>query len=190
MITKNGFSKRLEDFPVYKQETDHTCGPASVRMILEFLGDNEPERRLARNCLTTRIGTLDYPMLWGMNRFLKKLGYMARMLRDDPAIYEQIKESLLEGLPVLYVYSTTDAFHPPRKCLHYSAVIGLDEPRDVAIIANPFGLIEEVPLETWWAKFSHEPEEALKLTKVLMQLHLLKPRTAFRIHAKDHVKNA
>jgi len=190
MITKTGFSKQLEDFPVYKQETDHTCGPASARMILEFLGDKEPERRLARHCLTTPIGTLNYPMLWGLNHFLKKLGYKAKLLEDDPTVYDQIKESLLEGLPVLYIYSTTNFFHPPKKCLHYSAVIGLDEPRDVVIVANPFGHIEEVPFETWWAKFSHEPDEALKLTRVLIKLRLLKPRTAFRIHAKGQLKNA
>lgn len=185
MISKSGFSKRLENFPVYKQETDYTCGPASVRMILEFLGDKEPERHLARHCLTTRIGTLHYPILWGLNRFLKELGYKAKILQDDPAIYDKIKESLRDGLPVLYIYSTIDAFHHPRKCLHYSAIIGLDEPRDVTIIANPFGQIEEVPLETWWAKFSHESDQALKLTRVLIKLHLLKPRTAFRIYTKD-----
>ena len=183
MITKTGFSKRLESFPVYTQETDHTCGPSSARMILEFLGDKEPERRLARHCLTTGMGTLQHPMLWGFNHFLKKLGYTARLLQDDPSIYDEIKASLEEGLPVLFIYSTENFFHPPKKCLHYSAIIGLDEPRDVIVVANPFGKIEDVPLDTWWAKFSHEPDQALKLARVLIKLHVLRPRMAFRIHA-------
>ena len=181
MFTKTDYSKRLPDFPLYKQETDHTCGPASIRMILKYLGVEESESNLARRCFTNPIGTLHYPVLWGFNHYLKKLHLKAKMVQNDPAVYERIKEALENNCPVLFIYSTIDAFHPPTKCSHYSVIIGLDESSEIIFVANPFGEIQEVALDEWWAKFSHDPEHESTLTRRLVKLRLLKPRTAFLI---------
>jgi ABC-type bacteriocin/lantibiotic exporter with double-glycine peptidase domain len=43
--------------PFYRQEQSHTCGPACLRMVLEFFGTALTESELAERCGTTRLGT-------------------------------------------------------------------------------------------------------------------------------------
>ena len=182
MFTKTDYSKRLPDFPLYKQETDHTCGPASIRMILKYLGVEESESNLARRCLTNPIGTLHYPVLWGFNHYLKKLHLKAKMVQNDPAVYERIKEALENNRPVLFIYSTIDAFHPPTKCLHYSVIIGLDESSEIIFVAESF---PEKFKRLLWMNGGLNLASILRhestLTRRSVKLRLLKPRTAFLI---------
>jgi len=49
----------LDNFPVMKQETPYTCGPTSVRLVLDYLGHKLDEKDIARKMLATRYtGTL------------------------------------------------------------------------------------------------------------------------------------
>src|SRR3972149_1718600 len=65
----------LDPFPLHKQETPYTCGPASLRMVLEFLGHAVPEKELARAMGTTSTtGTGPWGMNIAANRYLKKFG--------------------------------------------------------------------------------------------------------------------
>ncbi len=43
--------------PFYHQEHEHTCGPACLRMVLEFFGTTLTESELEARCGTTLLGT-------------------------------------------------------------------------------------------------------------------------------------
>ena len=184
-VMKGDFRKILDPFPVYKQETDHTCGPASMRMALEFLGNAQPEHRLAMHALTLPTGALHLPMLWAYRRFLKPLGLSVVMSQDDPDVYEKIKAALADGLPTMIIFSVIDEFHPPNKVMHYAVVMGLDEPAGVIHLANPFGHMQKMPIGEWWDRFSHAPEHASMLTKLLLFTRLLKTKTCFLLSRKS-----
>jgi hypothetical protein len=173
------FKTILEPFTVYRQETDHTCGPAALRMALDFLGNPQSEKTLELHCLTLPTGALHFPVLWAYDRFLKPLGLKVEMSQDDPAVYEKVKQSLASGWPVLFIFSVEDVFHPPSNVMHYSLVIGIDEPSGVVLVANPFGTIENLPIEEWWDRFSHAAPYASVLTELLVKTNILKPRMCY-----------
>ncbi|MFH1538224.1 MAG: C39 family peptidase [bacterium] len=168
----------LPDFPVYKQETDHTCGPACVRMTLLHLGMDVPERKIARRCLTFPAGTLHWTLLYAFRYYLRKIGYTVNMVENDPDIYCRIIGELAAGRPVPFIFAVIDEFHPPKKVTHYGVVAGINEPAGAISIANPFGRIEEMDLQEWWERFSLYPEHLPPHFKPIVRLGLLKPRTA------------
>ncbi len=171
----------LPDFPVYKQQTDHTCGPSTMQMTLEFLGLEVSERRLALECLVTPWGSLHWTFEAALRRNLKKIGCTARMVGDAPNVYERIVSSLEEGMPVPFIYVTMDYFHQAKRVMHYAVVIGIDEPAGTIKIANPFGWIEDMPLAEWWGRFSILEDYAPRIEGLAVDIGLLKPRTAFFI---------
>ncbi|MEW6203325.1 MAG: C39 family peptidase, partial [bacterium] len=139
----------LPDFTIYKQETDHTCGPAAVRMALDFLGLKVSEHEIARRCLTHPVGTLHWTLRAGFNHFLRKIGYTVRMTGNDKNIYAHIVKQLELALPTIFIYATIDEFHPPKKVTHYGVIIGINEPSGTIKFANPFGRIDEMPVTEW-----------------------------------------
>jgi hypothetical protein len=171
----------LTGFPVYKQETDHTCGPATVRMILEYLGLRVSEPHLAARCATHPLGTLHWTVRVGFDHFLRKIGYTVKMEGDPPEVYTRIKQSLKQNLPVMFIFAVEDHFHPGKKVTHYGALIGVDEPARTVTFANPFGYIETMDIEEWWGRFSLIPEYMPADQQIAMRIGALKPRTVFRI---------
>lgn len=171
----------LPDFPVYKQQTDHTCGPATVRMILEYLGLRVTEPHLAARCATHPLGTLHWTLRVGFDQFLRKIGYTVKMEGASPDVYEHIKDSLKENLPVMFIYAVEDHFHPGKKVTHYGALIGVDEPARTVTFANPFGYIESMGIEEWWDRFSLSQEYMPADQQFAMRIGALKPRTVFWI---------
>ncbi len=171
----------LAGFPVYKQETDHTCGPCAVRMTLEYLGLKVDEATIARRSLTHPAGTLPWTLVPGFNSFLSQLGKKAAIVGDAPDAYERIVHALQQGIPTIFIYAVTDAFHPPKKVTHYGIAAGIDEPAGTITVANPFGSIDKMPLDEWWDRFSIADEYAPAVEGLAVRLGILKPRTAIFI---------
>lgn len=180
-----GAVHRIPDFFVYRQLTDHTCGPACVRMALLSLGVDVPEDKIARSCLTLPMGTLQFPLLLGYRHYLRRTEYTVDMAEDAPDIYETIVGEAREGRPVVFIFACEDDFHPGRKCTHYGVVIGIDEPAGTIAVANPFGMIRDVPIAEWWDSFSLLPDMLPPYYDMFIKLGLLKPRTAFVLKKKN-----
>jgi hypothetical protein len=174
----------LAGFPIYKQETDHTCGPCAVRMTLEYLGLKVDEAAIARRCLTHPLGALPWTLVPGFNSYLSKLGKKAEMVGDAPDVYERIVSALQRGIPTIFIYAVTDVFHPPKKVTHYGIATGIDEPAGTITAANPFGCSDKMPLEEWWDRFSIADEYAPSVEGLAVKLGILKPRTAIFISDK------
>lgn len=101
------------------------CGPAVLKMVLEYYGIHETERRLAALAGTTRnLGT----DLTGLKKALKKFGL--RMVVRDNAGFDDLQKYLDRKIPVI-----VDWFTRGRKDYsdseiadgHYSIVVGLDK---------------------------------------------------------------
>lgn len=173
------FQHEIKNFPVYRQKTDHTCGPACVRIILQSQGLDIPESKIAARCLTHPWGTLPWTLISGFRSYAEKLGISVDLSENDDNVYDRIKESLQQQKPVMFVYAVIDDFHPPGKVLHYGVLAGVDEPGEVVKIANPFGRIEFMPIGEWWDRFSLLPEYLSFFQRSWVMAGLVKPRTAF-----------
>ncbi|HUT54144.1 MAG TPA: C39 family peptidase [bacterium] len=140
----------LDPFPLHKQETPYTCGPASLRMALEFLGHPLPEKEIARAMGTLSLtGTSPFGMHLAANHYLKKLstGLRARDKIGKAATNDVIFSSISRKLPVIFTWLTENAFKPGTAVGHYSVIIGFDEARREFTIANPFGTIHPLDFD-------------------------------------------
>ena len=169
----------LQDFPVYKQQTDHTCGPTAIRMTLAYLGLDVDEAAVARRCLTFSKGTLHWPLEAAFKHFLGRIGYTVDMVGGLPDVYECIRNQLENNLPVPFIFSTVDYFHPDHIVSHYAVITGLDEPAYRVRMANPFGFSEVMDIGEWWVRFSMLPGYVPPMEGTAVAARLLKPRTAF-----------
>ncbi len=174
----------IKNFPILRQETDHTCGPASARMVLKYFGYEIDESKLALKCLTLPPGTIHWTLKRGFEYYLNKIGYGIYMSENEDNIYENIVSEIQAKRPVVFIYATIDDFHPPNKVIHYGVLIGINEIEKKVLIANPFGKLEEMPIEEWWNRFSLLPQFLTTFQIYLVKLRLLKPRTAFIIKPK------
>jgi ABC-type bacteriocin/lantibiotic exporter with double-glycine peptidase domain len=85
--------------PYFKQETEYTCGPAAMRMILAALGIKKTEKELAKLMRTSKLyGT--------PNRRLPKL--VERLKLDHATVrngnIEELKKFLKEGYLIIVGY--------------------------------------------------------------------------------------
>jgi ABC-type bacteriocin/lantibiotic exporter with double-glycine peptidase domain len=100
--------------PYHKQNKDHTCGPASLRMVLEFLGIIKTENELEKLAETVEEGTTPEKL----SNAAKSLGLHCYI--KSPSSEQEVKNIIDSGLPVIVSYFDTDE-------LHYTVLVGYDE---------------------------------------------------------------
>lgn len=112
--------------PLFTQETDYTCGPASLRAVLKHYGIRKTERVLAREMLATHEhGTTPLDIV-----------RVARMYGLKPRAYEnmgvfRLKKYLDQGWPVIIaIQAWAERPRPNYKNTddngHYVVAIGYD----------------------------------------------------------------
>lgn len=103
--------------PFYKQDTDHTCGPATLQMVLSFLGDFKSEKFLSKEAHANHdIGTKHDAMI----ETARKEGFYCYVNKDSSV--DEIKNFLSEGLPVIIHFA-----EPQAEEEHYAVVVGLEK---------------------------------------------------------------
>ncbi|MDO8743050.1 MAG: cysteine peptidase family C39 domain-containing protein [Candidatus Azambacteria bacterium] len=119
----------------YKQ-TRGMCGPASLKMALEYFGVEKSEKELARliNC-NPDMGAKAEDIVSAA----KKLGFNAQI--KDLANFEDIKEYLSQEIPVIVDWFSEDDGH-------YSVAVDIDE-KNIYLQDPEIGGIRELPLETF-----------------------------------------
>ena len=101
--------------PFYQQDTDHTCGPVSLQMVLSFLGDFKSEKSLSEEAHTNHdVGTKHNAMI----ETARKEGFYCYVNNDSS--WEGIENFLAEGLPVIIHFA-----EPQAEEEHYAVVVGL-----------------------------------------------------------------
>jgi len=150
----------FENFPLHKQETPYTCGPASLRMVLEYLGHPLSEAEIAKKMGTKpKVGTSFWQMNRACNFYLKKFntGLKARDKIGKAANDRLIFESIDRDRPVIFTWIAENHFDPGKLVGHYSVAIGFDKTRREFTIANPFGKIHPVDFDRFWRLCAWNP---------------------------------
>ena len=102
--------------PFYKQDTDHTCGPASLQMVLSFLGDFKSEKKLSEEAHTNHdAGTRHDAMI----ETARKEGFYCYVNNDSS--WDEVNNFISEGLPVIIHF-----VEPQSGENHYAVVVGLE----------------------------------------------------------------
>ena len=151
----------LQNFPLFKQETPYTCGPASLRMVLAFLGHKLSEREIAKRMGTTPgIGTAPWQMHCAYNKYLKEFrtGLSAKDKIGKQANNRTIFKSLQLNRPVIFSWLTENYFKPKTPVGHYSVVIGADQNNKEFTIANPFGSVHTLDCDRFWRLSAWNPK--------------------------------
>ncbi len=97
----------------FRQTTGY-CGPASLKMVLEFFGVRRSEAALVKLSGATRPRGVEAA---GLVRAAKKLGLKASV--KNFATFEDIRKYLTRGIPVIVDWFSEDDGH-------YSVAVGLD----------------------------------------------------------------
>ena len=102
----------MQEIPFYKQETKYTCGPASMRMALEFCGIKKSEKQIAKLLKTNKIrGTWHKSFTSVAEKF--KLNYIA--FRN--ASISDLKQFQKNGFVIILCY-----FCKEEEFDHYSVL--------------------------------------------------------------------
>lgn len=98
--------------PYLKQEAEHTCGPACMRMALATLKIKKSEKELARELKTSKkTGTEE-------ENFSKVvLGYKLKFFEKNKSSIKELKKFLEKGYIIIVEY-----YHAKEKEEHYAIV--------------------------------------------------------------------
>ncbi|MBU2615558.1 MAG: C39 family peptidase [Nanoarchaeota archaeon] len=104
-------------FSFYKQETNYTCGAASMRMALEFFGIKKSEKQLAKLLNTNKVrGTWhrDFPLV--AEKFKLSYASIKNATMRDLEAYQR------KGFVIILCYLS-----PDKKSDHYVVLKRIDE---------------------------------------------------------------
>jgi len=114
--------------PYIKQKKDYTCGPATLGMVLSFLGHIKSQARLARAMKTRKTkGTQN----WAMINSARKEGFHVYV--NEGATLDELKYYLMRGFPVIVNY-----IEPSEDAGHYSVVLGFGRITGALIMNDPW----------------------------------------------------
>lgn len=124
--------------PLTPQQTDHTCGPASIKAVMAYYGVAASEEALAKLVHCSRAIGTDFPP---MQEGLKTLGWESRLRKN--ATLGDLIESLKNKIPPLVViqgWGNAEGWANG----HYVVVVGIDDER--VVVMDP--LFKE-DFQTW-----------------------------------------
>jgi len=108
----------------YRQSNEDNCGPAALKIVLDFYNKKLSEKKLVSLLGTTREGTDPEAFL----KVAEYLGFRAYYLKNMTV--SQVKEFVKEGIPVIANHTTPDPIEG-----HYAVIMGFSE--DEFVISDP-----------------------------------------------------
>ncbi|MDP3734009.1 MAG: C39 family peptidase [Nanoarchaeota archaeon] len=107
----------MAQIPFYKQETNYTCGAASMRMALEFCGIKKSEKQVAKLLGTNKVrGT------WHKNFPIIAEKFRLNHMSMRKATINDLQEYQKKGFIIIICY-----FYPQEKFDHYSVLKRIDD---------------------------------------------------------------
>ena len=128
------------------RETPGYCGPASLKMVLEYFGIHISEKKLARLTGATRVKGVE---ALGLARAARMLGCKAHI--KDSATFADIHAYLKRKVPVIVDWFSMDDGH-------YSVVVGMDR-RKIYLQDPEVAQVRAMDLQTFkrvWFDFPHD----------------------------------
>lgn len=147
--------------PFFHQDTNFTCGPAALEMVLAYYGVRISEMRLRK-----KLHTESSPLLAGTSHghlidLARSLGFFS--YANEGAELDEVQLFLHRKMPVLVDYT-----EPSSDEGHYSVVIGMEN--DHVILNDPwngpeFCLTQHRFLERWHDPLTHSRRWMLVLAR-------------------------
>lgn len=107
----------MAQFPFHKQETNYTCGAASMRMALEFCNIKKSEKQVVKLLRTNKVtGT------WHKSFPIIAEKFRLNHISIRNATINDLKECQKKGFAVVICY-----FYPPEKVGHYCVLNKIDK---------------------------------------------------------------
>ncbi len=104
---------KIIKLPYFHQRTDHTCGPACLKMIFAFFGLKLSEKKIVELTKTNFAGTNHAPII----KTARKEGFYCYV--HDNSTINQIKHFIELDLPIIINY-----IEPSDNEGHYAIIVG------------------------------------------------------------------
>ena len=138
---------------------DVSCGYAVIEMFSAWNGGSITEESLydeyGKVVTSTGQSFCDE-----MNKQFPEYETTMQKYLTDSGLLDAVYASLAEGVPVPIEWA---AKYGDEWTLHYSLVTGLDIPGDKVTIANPYGYVEEIPLDEFLDRTRFDAYEDMPL---------------------------
>lgn len=108
------------EVPYYRQQKWYACGPASLRMLLKYVGISASEDDVAKACKTTELGTTPSQLVKGSEIF----GLDADALKYEDI--EDLKHTLKSGNPVIVLLDAGMLYGGIQGFGHFMVITGFD----------------------------------------------------------------
>ena len=137
------------------RQTPRYCGPASLKIVLEYYGISKSEKELVR---MTRCTKRDGTKAKNIVLAARKLGLNAYM-RDNSSI-SKISALLKKGIPTIVDWFSDDEGH-------YSVVVGIDN-KQIYLQDPELGRVKKIDRKTFMRVWFDFEDEYLKNSKGLI----------------------
>lgn len=145
-------SSKILNYKNHPQETPETCGVAAVRMVAEYVLENEYTEEAVRSVINSvdvlnpeqfNLGKSVTPLgvIRGMNHYLEKSGYKASFVtfKDFDQELQVIRHTISNNMPVVVVVAS-----PGRSLPHWVTIVGFDfEKRHLMVVNAEENLVKE-----------------------------------------------
>ncbi|MCL4403918.1 cysteine peptidase family C39 domain-containing protein [Patescibacteria group bacterium] len=147
------------------EQTSGLCGPASLKIVLEYYGVRKSEAALAKLSGASRGSGVEAS---GLVRAAEKLGFAA--IVKDRATVDDIRRHLKRGIPVIVDWFSKDDGH-------YSVVAGIENGR-IHIQDPEIGRLRSLDLETFQRVWFDFPGDVLRSPKdvICQRMIVIRPR--------------
>lgn len=133
----------------YRQRRPGFCGPASLKMVLDFYGVKKSEAEIGKICKARETSGMRIP---GFRRAAKKLGF--KFFFKNKADFVDISGFLRKNIPVIVDWFSVDGGH-------YSVAVGLDK-KNIYLADPEFREIRRMPKDVFWRVWFDFPGDYLK----------------------------
>lgn len=109
------------EVPYFKQEKSTTCGPACIRMVLDYNGIRLSEKELEEIFETSWLGNTCEELASGV----EKLGFLSEVVENFTL--ESLKETLNREMPVIALLDPAVLYGGLQGFGHFVIIIGLEQ---------------------------------------------------------------
>ncbi len=161
--------QNLPSFPYYGQETDHSCGPACVRMALKYLTETDyGEAEIYNGCQTTPGGTY----LWDMARYINTKQSVNYYVQKYQVSRTEMKNDLSAGInvynapPIIGIRELTRNGWPYDLSAHFVTVYGVGDNQSSFSICDPWAGYVGGSSNRWYRKSADVLYQAYNLVNL------------------------
>ena len=141
-------------------EQDVSCGYAVIEMFAKWNNDQSITEKSLYDKYGKVVTSTGKSFEEEMNKQFPKYRTIMYKYLKSTVLIDKVYESLSNEIPVPFEWS---AKYKDEWTLHYSLIIGIDIPKNVITITNPYGYIEEITIEEFINRTSFESYENMPI---------------------------